>query len=302
MKLLLISDALQGVGDGTFVLHPVLGEVQRQLSAMRRQWFSCTNNSPLGWYAALVGVPPSALLAERCSGLSARVRQGWVASPFHAVPGRDSVRLLPESEFPWDANDAEWLCGELNPLLAEEGMALHALGAALLLSCEQPIEADPLPFPAIAGGQLPNHHPPGKDGGRLMRLLAEVQMSLHASGQSDAQPTRRGKPAVNGLWLWGACALPHVLPGDLPTVASPDAWLQLLQDSVDAKLAICEAERLQDVSGMEKLPQVVLLAGSGHAVLLRAGLFPNLSRQWLPKSPFGEDRLIAQLRDMIRAA
>jgi len=295
--LLLISDALQRGGDGSFALHPALAESGRTLAKRRRRWFSCTDNKPLGWYAALVGSSPAALLAAGCPHLPVAARQGWVASPFHAMPGRDSVRLLPESDLPWDGHDADWLCAELNPLLMQEGMALHACGAALLLTCEHPIEAEPAAFAAIAGGLLPDRHPAGPDGGRLMRLLAEIQMSLHASGQ----PTRAGKPAVNGLWLWGACTLPKGLAANLPAVAAADPYLQALHHSQGANLAICEAVRLSALQLQDGLPGNVVLAGADHAVLLRPSSMPNWSKGWQPKSSLGEDRLIARLREMIDA-
>lgn len=297
MKLLLISDALQQTGEGAFTLHPGLDEFGRRLASKRRQWFRCTNNNPLGWYAAIVGFPTAALLATHCADLPGDARQCWVASPYHGQPGRDSVRLIPESELAWDAEDARCLCGELNPLLNEEGMELHACGAALLLSCNEPIDADPVPFSAIAGGLLPNRHPVGKDGGRLMRLLAEIQMSLHA----NEQPAKRGKPAVNGLWLWGSCELPHAVPAGIAAVKSPDAWLQALNDQ-RADLAICESSQLADLQPDNEMPPNVLLTGSDHAVLLSHSLLPNLSRGWQPKSPLGEERLVARLRELVDAA
>jgi len=208
----LLTDALFTAERGSIALHPALLDVQPQLSKRRRQWFFCAEKSPLSWYAALVEASPAVLLAARCADLPASTRQCWVASPYHAQLGRDTVRLMPEGAFSWSEADNAWLCGELNPLLQDDGMSLHACGAALLLACTTPLDVDPLPFAAIAGGLLPDRHPEGPDGGRLMRLLSEIQMSLHAVTHRTGQPTRDGQPDISGLWLWGSSLWPASVP------------------------------------------------------------------------------------------
>ncbi len=302
MKLLLISDALHGAGGAGFSLHPSLIDLQPQLTKRRRYWFHCVEKNPLAWYAALVEASPAALLAARCPDLPASARQVWVASPYHAQLGRDTVRLMAEGELAWSEADASWLCGVLNPLLGEEGMSLHAVGAALLLACNTPVDANPVSFATIAGGLLPNRHPEGPDGGRLMRLLAEIQMSLHVVTHSTGQPTRAGQPDISGLWLWGACTLPATLPIGLPPVATLNPFLQSLQHDHGAELVISEAERLPALLSQEKLPQAVVLAGAGHAVLLRKALLPRFAKGWQAKALKSEAGLITQLKKMIDAA
>jgi len=298
MTLLLLTDALQGA-DGGFSLHPGLMHLQPQLVRRRRQWFCCTDETPLGWYAALVNSSPAALLAARCADFPAAARQAWVASPYHAQLGRDTVRLMPEGEFAWSEADAVWLCDLLNPLLLEEGMSLHAVGAALLLACITPLDAAPLPLAAISGGLLPNRHPDGPDGGRLMRLLAEIQMSLHVVTHREGQSTRSGQPEVNGLWLWGASVLPAVLPADLPSVATQNPFLQSLQYEHGAQVMMSEVERLPELLSSDKLPSAVLLAGAGHAVLLNTSLLPRFTKGWQVKSPATQGDLIARLNGML---
>ena len=316
IQLLLISDALHGA-DGSLVLHPSLMDYQSRLLKRRRRWFHCAQKTPFGWYAALLDSSPASLLVARCTDLPASARQAWVASPYHAQLGRDTVRLMPEGELAWSAADAAWLCSLLNPLLGEEGMSLHAIGAALLLACKTPLDTNPVSFAAIAGGLLPNRHPEGPDGGRLMRLLAEIQMSLHAVTHRTGQPTRDGQPDISGLWLWGSCALPAELPLGLPPVATLNPFLQALQYDYEyeheheyehgAQILISEADRLSELLSADRfpgagLPRTVLLAGAGHAVLLRRGLLPGFGKTWQAKAAKSEADLISRLKKFIDVA
>ncbi|PIQ64694.1 MAG: threonine synthase [Zetaproteobacteria bacterium CG06_land_8_20_14_3_00_59_53] len=298
MKLLLVTDALLA-GEGRdsaapFTLHPALDGIRTQLDKRRRQWFRCANHNPLGWYAALVGTEPAALLAARCTELPAHAMQVWVASPYHAMLGRDTVRLLPEVDFPWGEEDSIWLCNELNPLLHQDGMSLHPCEDALLLASKQQLDVQPAAFADIAGHLLPNRHPAGRDGGRLMRLLSEIQMLLHSS----SQPTREGKPGLHGLWLWGACEMSCELPIGLPPVASLNPVLQSLEHDHGAELTITEAEHLPALLASGVLPPAVLLAGAGHAVLLQKSVFPRLGKDWKAQSPAHESELFLTLRSL----
>jgi len=302
MTLLLLTDALHkmdGVGLG---LHMNLLGAESHLLKRRRQWFHCADKTPLGWYAALVTCSPAALLAARCADIPSDTRQCWVASPYHAQLGRDTVRLMPEGELAWSEADAVWLCGLLNPLLEEEGMSLHAVGAALLLTCIKPLDAVPLPFAAISGGLLPNRHPEGPDGGRMMRLLAEIQMCLHAVTHNTGQPTRDGQADISGVWLWGASTIPPVLPVDLPSVTTRNPFLQSLQHEHGAEIIISEVERLSEVLPSETFPKTVVLAGAGHAVCLHKALLPGFSKDWQAKSPATEAELFASMNRILDAA
>jgi len=298
MTLLLITDALLAGESKSFALHPALIDFRRQLAAMRRQWFRTPDNNPLGWYAALVDTTPAALLAARCTDLPANARQVWVASPYHAIMGRETVRVLPEVDFLWGEADSTWLCDELNPLLEEDGMSLHVCGAAMLLASHVPLDTAPLSFASISGNVLPNRHPEGVDGGRLMRLLSEIQMSLH----NKPQPTRSGQPEVHGLWLWGACEIPSELPVGLPPAATLNPVLQALEHGHGARITITESAHLSDLLASRKLPPAVLLAGAGHAALLHKALMPRFGREWQAGFVAPEADLLVCMRKLADAA
>jgi len=296
--MLLLVDALLASGEGELALHPFLDARQAQLLHRRRQWFVCADKDPLALYAGLVEQAPAALIAAACDAISPACRQLWVASPFHAMLGRDSVRLLPDAAMPWDEADARWLCGELNAFLAEEGMELIAVGAALVLCCEEPLDTCPVPFAAIAGGLMPNRHSEGPDGGRMMRLLAEIQMFLH----NKPQPTREGKPTLSGLWLWGASLLPVEASPRSFTVATRNPFLHAVADGRDACTIISECERLEPLLPASGLPDEMLLCGGGHALLLSKGLLPRMHRDWQPVSSGFEAEMLEKLRGLTHAA
>jgi len=281
--ILIVSQALIQHQDGVS-LHPDLFLWQKQLAGYRRSWFDCTDKTPLGWYAALCGCAPAALLAARCNTLPGDCVQCWVVSPYHAQIMRDAVRVLPEGQMPWTEADARWLCDTLNPLLAEEGMQLHSIGAALLLSCRDTIEAWPQGFGAISGWLLPDRHHEGADGGRLNRLLSEIQMTLFQHPSLSRH--ERGEPDVNGIWLWSPVAWP---PGDAQaqpaiTVATRNPALQGVADARDARCMISEAERLEMLLQRDApLPKRILLAGEGYALWLQKSWLPGFGRQaWSP--------------------
>ncbi len=298
VSTLIVSQALIQNQDG-LSLHPDLLLWQQQLGSYRQQWFNCADKNPLGWFAALQSVSTAALLASRCPEMPGETKQCWVASPFHAQLGRDTVRLLPEGLFPWTEQDVGWLCAILNPLLQHEGMTLIPVGSALLLSCCERMDVEPIRFGEISGKELPNCHPKGSDAGRFTRLLAEIQMLLHQNPAEHRQ--QRGEPDVNGVWLWGGAQWPQPVNEKKIAVATRNPFLQSVVDGRDATLVISEAERLDElVKPNTSLSRKVILAGEGHAVLLTKSLLSKLRKiRWVPKSPGTELELLTNLRGLI---
>lgn len=297
--MLIVSDAFIE-RDTVLTIHPALLPWHKKLLFRRRKWFSCTDKTPLEWYAAALDVVPTALLAAQCKGVPTDVKQCWVASPYSAQLGRDQVRVMPEGSFPWCEEDARWLCDVLNPLLKEEGMYLLYAGAALLLACCEPMHVRPQSFAMIAGKNLPNRHPEGEDGGRFMRLISEIQMTLHGRHADH----RAGQPDIHGLWLWGACAWPVRMPEAMPVVGTQNPFLQAVMEEDSCvkgspKMVITEAERIGDlVRQGDTLPGKIVLAGDGYVVLLTKSLLPTLGKvSWKPKSAREEVILLLLLHN-----
>jgi len=299
---LVVSNGLVSAGAQP-QLNPEIIDWHKQLSAYRQQWFNCTDKVPLAWYAALLEISPATLLAKQCSALPEQSSQFWVASPFQGTVSRDSVRVFPEGLLSWTIDDADELCDLLNPLLAEEGMTMHRVGAALLLTCRQPLQASPQGFGEISGHLLPNKHHEGKDGGRLNRLLSEIQMTLFQHPSTARH--QRGEMDVNGLWLWSPTDYPLQLSAGTEkprlAVATRNPVLQSIVDGRDAALMITEAERLHElVQQRAPLPKSIVLAGEGHAVLLTKSILPTFGKSlWIPKSVKEESNLLSTLRSRV---
>ncbi len=293
--VLIVSRALLE-GEEGWMLHPCLDPWREALARRRRAWFRSGPGTPLSWYALLHGISDIGIVAASFPDLPADMRQYWIASPYHAQLGRDSVRLLADGELPFSARDAEWLCELLNPLLNEEGMRLMAHGAAMMLGCRRPLQAEPVDFGCIAGGMLPDRHPRGTDGGRLMRLLSEIQMQLHR--HPAVHRRERGEPDIHGLWLWSP-GMPVCRDVSGIPVATRNPALQSLADGRDAHVTISEVERLPELLPVGgRLPRHVLLGGDGMAVLLSRSLWPHRGG-WQPKKPASESMLGETLRALL---
>jgi len=328
---LIVSQALIQHQDGVW-LHPDLFLWQDQLAMYRQQWFTCGDKNPLAWYATLCDLPPAAILASRCHDVPDDTAQCWVVSPYHGQLVRNAVHVLPEGQFPWTATDAHDLCERLNPFLAEDGMQMFAVGAALLLTCREPMQVCPAGFASISGQLLPDRHHEGADGGRLNRLLSEIQMLLfrHPSLSQYAQELFD----VNGIWLWAGLPVPlqpslqdqlHASGEPLSVVTNNPALQSIVSAGMDSCVdrsmsgtgaiwIISEAERLTELLKQDAtLPERILLVGQGYGVWLTKSLLRSLAKsfakpfaqsftqpfapkKWQPKSVHHEAALLSMLR------
>jgi len=297
VSTLIVSQALIEHQDGVS-LHPDLFLWEKALSKYHQTWFQCSNKNPLAWYSALSGCSASTLLVEKCSAIPEHTRQCWVVSPYHAQLARHMVRIHPEGLFAWSVEDAKILCDRLNPLIAEDGMTIIAVEAALLLCCRDPMQAYPQGFAAISGKMLPDRHHEGEDGGRLNRLLSEVQMVLFQHPSAARQ--ERGEVDVSGIWLWDPVDMQIDMKADLKTdpkiacdasankqfaVATRNPILQSIVEPRGADLIITEPERMHELLQLDvALPNTIVLAGEGHAVLLKRSILPSFTKgKWKPK-------------------
>jgi len=299
-KLLIVSDGLIPSEQG-YVLHPLLDQWQKQLCRSSRGWFESVPKTELEWYASLFSATPTTVLAAAFKQqVPAGIQQVWIVSPYHAQLGRDSVRVMPDSMLPWREEDAGWVCNLLNPLLREEGIELLQCGTALLLICREPIDAQPLSFAMVSGRVLPNRHPDGVDGGRLMRLMAEIQMVLSLKPAEHRRLA--GEPDIHGLWIWGGRQLSEAVSEvRLKPVATRNPMLSAVAEAKDASLIISSAEQLPELTQSNlPFPKQIVLAGNNEAVVLKPSLLPRFGKPlWQPKAVGEEGRMMDMLRSMI---
>ncbi len=109
---------------------------------------------------------------------------------------------------------------------------------------------------------------------------------------------QRGEPEVGGIWLWAPMDKADSSHTKKIAVATRNPVQHAIVDGKDAGLMITEAERTGDLlqSGAP-LPNRVVLAGDGHAVLLKKSLLPRFGAvNWQPKSPKGESDFLTLLK------
>jgi len=297
LEILIVTDGLVPSSSG-YALHPQLDPWQKRLMRCSRSWFDATPRTALEWYGVIQGVNPTKLLLSVAGKTVPNdTHQVWIASPYHAQLARDRILVAPDTMLPWCEEDAVWICDLLNPLLKEEGISLLHHKAALLLVCEKSIDAAPDSFAAISGKELPNRHPEGVDGGRLMRLMAEIQMALNLKPAEHRRAP--GEADIHGLWIWGGEQFSCDCLGiSLPAVATRDAQLASIVSGKDAGIAISDAEQLPMLTQPDsQLAKQIVITGYGLAVLLKASMFPRFgSRGWQSKTPTPESELISALQ------
>jgi hypothetical protein len=298
-KLLLIPDALlaDGPADG-YALHPALRFAAPRLSRAAKMWTETAPLAPIEWYAALIGAAGGAaslLAAAMGDAVPADARQAWLFSPFAGRLGRDSVHIMPEDMFAWDGVDAAWLVETLQPMLAGDGITLRVRDACMLAVSDLPWDASPVSFARLAGHVLPNRHPEGADGGRLMRLCAEMQMLL--ASRPSLRRRQAGLPDVMGVWLWAPSAL-SARPVRRPALIAGDALIRACSDDAGGMLpvAIVGAAGVEAHLEHQRFPRHWLLGGGRHAVLADMRALPRFGRRpWQPRNATACDALLRRM-------
>jgi len=266
-----VTDALMVQGDST-VLHPSLAPWQQRLLRMHQSWSKASMQTPLSVYASSLRVAPATLMAQMYNQALSNTAQVWVVSPFHARLTRSSLRVMPDEMLDVSAENAASLCDVLNPMLAEDGMQLIAVGRLLLLGCDRLWDVKIPDFAEISGQSLPETMPQGQDGGHWMRLMSEMQMMLH----QHPIITPAGLPIL-GLWAWGQGDSQNIDVSAAKGVAtrSPNllAWSQFTGKDENAEMIITEAAYLPELLKAEApMPKVWQLQGGGKQVDLTPSL------------------------------
>lgn len=172
------------------------GTIHRVLA----QLFGCA--PPRGSDVPVAAVTRLADMAGPADGIWMR------ADPVHLRADRRSVILLDADIIGLEPDDALALAAELRPTLESRGFGLEVPCARrwYLRLARMPAlltrELDEVSGRDIAGAM-----PAGGNAPEWLRLLNEVQVTLHASKVNDARAAR-GLPPVNSLWFWGCGTAP----------------------------------------------------------------------------------------------
>ena len=177
--------------------------------------------SPEAWlgdaFGLAAGPLPAGALTAFAHGRDAGAGLWLRADPVHLRADRDRVLLLPSAGFEISADEARQLCEELNRHFADQ-FALHPFTTDRWgLLAKAAIDVRSLPPLEIAGRDIDKELPDK----RWHALLNEVQMALYQHEVNTAREAR-GAPVVNGVWLWGAGALPDKARGPWQSVSADD--------------------------------------------------------------------------------
>jgi len=224
--LILAAPALLGPVRGGVVEPPRASELERLLARSDRvgEARQAAAAPPAAALEAF-GCPPSpGGLAALTAGedLTNEVAPAWLrVDPIHLRPDQDRLLLF-------HAGTLGLTLDEARALAEAVAEAFRPLGARLLAPCPGrwylALEADPgleaAPPWAVAGRDVALGLPSGPETGAWRRALTEAQMLLHAHPANAAREAA-GRPAVNGVWLWGGGAPPE--PRRLPRAVWSDA-------------------------------------------------------------------------------
>jgi len=245
-----------------------------ELLAARSRLESRAPSTVEAWLAEAFGLgagplPAGALTALGCGHDPGR--DPWLrADPVHLAIGTDGASLTPASALELQPEEAAALVAALNAHFGGECEWLGADRAWCLRTAQPlPVEAD---APAESAAKATDALPHGDAAARARVLVTEVQMLLHRHAVNEARE-RRGAPAVNSVWLWGA--------GTLPAGASARWQLLLADNSMVAGLARLAGIRHESTSTvladhLDRMPA----SGRILCVLERNADVKHLEERW----------------------
>lgn len=252
--------------------------------------FGARGALPRGWRAWLTGrlartdlneLAPAAIASATLESTEGAVRPdvtSWLATPLHLSAGLTRVHLDHRGLLRLSRAEQAVLAAQFESTFGASGAELAPLRAGDFLLRTPGIAAHESAEPArCAGGEVAEALPKGAAAAPLRRLLAEIEMWLHALPLNEER-ARRGAPPVTTLWLWGAQGrmMPPEPRGAADTAVSygRDAWLEgLMRLTGGSSHAL--PERLLGPREDAPLAVYVLEVGGelqhvGHATLAQA--------------------------------
>jgi hypothetical protein len=125
------------------------------------------------------------------------------ADPVHLRADRDALRLYDARHLGISRAEADGLVAELNRHFADDGLRWYApVAARWYLEADPPPALVCVPLQQVIGCTIDGHLPQGPDARRWASLMNEAQMLLF---QAEVNRVREadGRPAANGVWIWG---------------------------------------------------------------------------------------------------
>lgn len=137
----------------------------------------------------------------------------WLrADPVYLHPDMSQLLLMAGDKLEISKQEAAVYIDELNSEFAARGWRFQAPDAGrwyLHIPDTRPDigEADFASLHEVNGGNVLPFMPGGESGAKWRAVLNEIQVLLHSCAVNESRE-QRGLPPINGVWLWGAGALP----------------------------------------------------------------------------------------------
>jgi hypothetical protein len=188
--------------------------------------------------ADLAGVAPACIAAAALGAPSAAALQpgparagvSWIAMAVHLRAGLTRVHLDHRGLLRLPVEEQAELAGAFAHTFGSSNHALRPLPAGEFLLDTPEIAAVAAHEPThCVGAELDELMPAGVTAVALRRLLAEIEMWLHAQPLNERR-SRRGEAGITGLWPWGAIGRivrpERKLQSAVPLAFGEDAWLE----------------------------------------------------------------------------
>src|SRR5215469_4388347 len=190
----------------------------------------------------------------------------WIATALHLHAGLTRVHLDPRGLLRLTPPEQAILAADFARTFGFSSQTLVPLPSGEFLLSTPGIAPLATEEPArVACGELEQLMPTGAASTPLRRLLAEIEMWLHALPLNEARSSR-GEATITTLWPWGAAGRivrpePRA-PSGLPIAFGRDAWLQGLW-RLNGALCRTPPEHLEEVlaSGARAAVLVIEVGG-----------------------------------------
>lgn len=173
----------------------------------------------------------------------------WLrADPVHVSADASGARLQAWGTLDLEPEESAEFVAALRPMFGEAGMPLSApVPEHWYLALPRGTPVPEFVDPATAlGDDLLKMLPAGMEGRRWRALFNEAQVQLHHHPRNAAR-VAKGLLPVNGLWFWGAGALPDAVHGAALTVLSEDPEVRALARLAEAHPGRHRAASLLDL-------------------------------------------------------
>lgn len=216
------------------------------------------------WLARTLGVDPDgqpafAASAMRGFGLDPEGGTWYIVNPAHIQIARSHSMMADLRQLGLSEDESRDLFDAARPLCEEIGHPLRYGDATTwFLRADDWSGIDAATPDTVAGMDLTDFVPRGKQALPLRRLQNEVQMLWHAHPVNAAREARR-IPSVNSFWLWGAASGAGSRPGRITGIDVP-GWMRGLSDQNYERL-----DRLDELLDQDGLLVVGTLAESAIA-------------------------------------